>query len=508
MAGTPMPKRPLPWFLFGSAIFLYLLFFAPLRTPIYLPGDVSVYLLNAQRILHGEVMYKDFFQFTPPGTELVYLSLFRLLGPCIWIPNVMLFVLGLALSWLSVAISRKVMSGWAVFLPGLLFLTCAFFSFLDATHHWYSVLAVMTAVAVVIERRTPPRLAAVGVLCGFASFFTQARGLLGLVGFAIFLVWEHRRKNTKGLLKDEVCLVSPFLTTVVATNAYFVWKAGLARFFWCIVTFGVRYYPAEPFNTYQTYLSNPPPLRPWYALPLLLVYLSIHILVPATYLLFLVRYRKQAKVHLDLPWDRLMLVNLTGLLMFISIAPAPGFYRLCAVSLPAWITLAWLLTLPGKPERALTVLAWAFGFLMTVLDPVKVQRHAQIRVHLPSGSAAFSDASLCERYQWIAEHTRPGEFFFEADWADIYVALGLRNPAPVPFVTNTGYTTPEQVQEVVEALQTHPVRLVLWSPDVDIPQRGVPLSSDHLHPLRMYLRNYYHIVKTFSGDEQIWRRDP
>lgn len=30
---------------------------------------------------------------------------------------------------------------------------------LDATHHWYSVMAVMAAVAVVLEERTPGRLA-------------------------------------------------------------------------------------------------------------------------------------------------------------------------------------------------------------------------------------------------------------------------------------------------------------------------------------------------------------
>jgi hypothetical protein len=110
------------------------------------------------------------------------------------------------------------------------------------------------------------------------------------------------------------------------------------------------------------------------------------------------------------------------------------------------------------------------------------------------------------RYQWIAEHTRPGEFFFEAEWADVYTALELQNPTILPFVTNTDYTPPEQVQQVVQALETHRVKLVLWSLWLDIP-RGLSPASDHLHPLRAYLRSHYNVVKTFPDGEQVWQRD-
>lgn len=500
-----MSKR-LPWFLLGSAALLFLLLFVPPRTAIFLPGDVSVYLLNAQRMLEGQAIYKDFFQFTPPGTELVYLILFRLLGPRVWVPNVMLLGLGLSLTGLSVFISRKLMRGWAAYLPGVLFLTGSFYNALDASHHWYSVLAVMAAVAVVTEVRTRPRLAAVGVLCGLASFFTQARGVLAVVGFVLFLVWEHRRKAARGLLQDQVCLVSSFLITAVVTNAYFVWEAGLARFLQCIVTFGVRYYSGDSLsNTYRTYLVHPPPLRPWYGLPFFLIYFSIHILVPAVYLLFLVRYHREARANPDEPWDRLMLLSITGLFLFIGIAPAPSVFRLCVVSLPAWIVFAWLLTFPGKPERILAGAAWIFGLLMIVLEPVKVQRHLQLRADLPSGRAAFTEPDYYERYQWISEHTRPGEYFFQADWADTYVALALRNPTPMPFVTNTDYTPPEQVQEVLQALEARRVRLVLWTSALDIPREASP-ASDHLGPLRADLRSHYHVVKTFAGGDQIWER--
>src|SRR5207244_1073371 len=83
-------------------------------------GDVTVYLLNAARMLEGQAIYKDFFQYTTPGTELVYFVLFRLFGPRAWIPNAMLFALGLSVTWLSIAISRKLVLGWLPFLSALL----------------------------------------------------------------------------------------------------------------------------------------------------------------------------------------------------------------------------------------------------------------------------------------------------------------------------------------------------------------------------------------------------
>src|SRR3989475_10687990 len=151
--------RALPGFLLGATAFLSFLLFTPLCASVFLPGDVTVYLLNAERMLQGQTIYRDFFLFTPPGTELVYLAVFRLFGPRVWVPNAMLLLLALRLTWLSIAISKKVMRGWAVFLPGLLFLTCCYYNGLDATHHWYSILAVMTAVLIVIEKRTLARAA-------------------------------------------------------------------------------------------------------------------------------------------------------------------------------------------------------------------------------------------------------------------------------------------------------------------------------------------------------------
>jgi hypothetical protein len=67
---------------------------------------------------------------------------------------------------------------------------------LNGTHHWFSVLAVMGAVSVILPGATFWRIVLAGSLLGAASFFTQTRGPFALMGFAAFLVWDWRL--TKG----------------------------------------------------------------------------------------------------------------------------------------------------------------------------------------------------------------------------------------------------------------------------------------------------------------------
>src|SRR5690348_16569189 len=109
--------------LFGGYIFLYLSLFSLPAIPFrFAGGDAPTYLLNASRMLHGEVIYRDFFQFTPPATEVFYFLLFKIAGVRAWIPNMVLIGLGLGIAWLIIVISKPVLRGRAAYLPSVLFL--------------------------------------------------------------------------------------------------------------------------------------------------------------------------------------------------------------------------------------------------------------------------------------------------------------------------------------------------------------------------------------------------
>ena len=500
---------PLLWFMLGGLLFLYLPFFLPGPTPIWLSGDQAVYLVNATRIVQGQVIYRDFCQYTLPGTELVYAGLFRLLGIRSWIPNVLLILLGLSLAWLSVSISRKVLDRRSAFLPGLLFLVVPFRHMLNGTHHWFSALAVMAAVAVVIEKRTLARLAAAGALCGLAAFFTQARGLAAILGLAVFLLWEHWQEKQSGtFLKRELYLLLSFLATQIATNAYFIFKVGLGAFWDCTVTFGLRHYSAHSeANSLKAYMLGLPLVPPWRHLPTLGVWLFIHGLLPLVYLLFFFRYRREVQARPEEPWDRLMLLSIVGLFLFLGVAPAPNWFRLCSISLPELILLVWLVNSMRSFRALLLGCLWIVAGILAVTEPWPARIHWHGYLDLPTGRTAFPTQDSYDKYKWVLQRTRPSEFFFDgASLPRMYFPLGLRNPAKVPFFTTTDYTRPEQVEDALGALERHKVRFVVWALELDMPPLDRP-EGDHLGPLRAYLRARYHVVKVFPDFDQVWERN-
>src|SRR6059036_3109270 len=99
----------------GAAIFTYLLTFIWPHTPIYQGDNAPVFLLDAVRMSEGQVIYRDFLQFTLPGTEVVYLVLFKAFGIRAWIPSALLLLFGVGLTWLSIVISKQLMTGASVF---------------------------------------------------------------------------------------------------------------------------------------------------------------------------------------------------------------------------------------------------------------------------------------------------------------------------------------------------------------------------------------------------------
>ena len=155
---------------------LYLVAFVVPHTPVYQGDCLPIFLQEATRMAGGQVIYCDFFEPVLPGTQYLFLGLIELFGVRSWIPSAMFVLLGMLLAWAGTAVSRHVLPRGLSFLPSVLFLAFMYVTEPDPTHHWYSTLAVMLALALLIERRTPPRLALAGALFGLATLFTQTIG--------------------------------------------------------------------------------------------------------------------------------------------------------------------------------------------------------------------------------------------------------------------------------------------------------------------------------------------
>ena len=499
----------MPCFLLGCAAFLYLHLFKLPWTPVVTIGDQDIYLVGGSRMLGGQAIYRDFFDFLPPGTDLVYFLLFRIFGVRDWIPNLALIVLGVGLVWLMTVISRRIVPGTTAYLPGVVFLTFSFRSQLDATHHWYSALAVLAALAIALESRTPARVIAAGALCGVAAFFTQTRGAMALLGFAAFLLWEAGKKGlgARAMFKNEAWLVSGFLASLGLLMAYFIRQAGLERVFDSTVIFLLRYSTAYEWNTWAAYLKERPSLHPWYRLGLLGVWLFMNVFQPVVYVLCLWRYRRERRRPAGaagVNWDRWMLLCVVGLAVLAGTLRAPSALRLAADSLPVLILLAWLVSPPGWLCEAARGTFWLSAGALLIATPLARQfAYSPTYLDFPTGRAAFFDQDRATQFDWFLERVHPGEYFFGS--TSFNFRLLLPDPARVPFVTTTDFTRPEQVSDVVESLERRRVPWVLGWNELDLSGPGFG-PGDHLGPLREYLSGRYHVVVIFRYGK-VWERD-
>jgi hypothetical protein len=197
-----------------------------------------------------------------------------------------------------------------------------------------------------------------------------------------------------------------------------------------------------------------------------------------------------------------MLVNVTGLCLFLSIASAPAWNRLYTVSLPALIMLVWFLNSSFKLERALVRILWATVLVLAIARPIITQTRWKAFLDLPTGRTVFFEPGTYQETKWVLERTHPSDHFFGDQL--ICFDLKLRNPSRVAFVSPYDFTRPEEVSNVVEELEEHNVRFVSWYQGLDDP---LNTEGNHLAPLRRYLQSHYHIAESFANGHKMWERN-
>ena len=484
----------------GSAVFLYLVLFIWPAVPNMVSGpDQWIVFDLARRMAGGERLYSDIFRFTLPGTEFLYLELIKLFGPRVAVLNAMLVASGAAMVWLGVSIGRAVLPGWKAVLPALLFLCFGLYYTLDASNQKFSVLLVYGATAVMVRRRDPIGLVCTGLLTGLATCFTQTRAVMAVV-FAVYLAWlAATGKSVRGLLRDEIYLLLPFVLVVGALCGAMMWYAGGGEFIRQTVLFPLKYYRADRVNTWSALISDRP-MEPGWGYPLALAdYLMLAVMVPAVYLLFIFYYWLEGMPDQE-PWPALMLIAWAGTGLFVTVAYAPTWPRLCEISLPAFIVSAWFVDRWRLP--VLAGAGWIAAAAMLLVMPLKTQLRHYHYIAAPTGTVAIHQSQEAGMYQYLVDNVSPGEFFFQPGTPVSNVILAARDPAPVPTFVNNEYTRPEQVSATLTALNAHPPRLIVW----DLAPPDSYKSADRLGPLADFVLRHYRYQRTMNSF-QVWKLD-
>jgi hypothetical protein len=498
------------WFVFlmllGISGYLYLNLFLLPNAPILLSGDQVFFWMNGQRMLYGERPYVDFFQFTPPGADVFYFALFKTLGPRIWPLNFVVLVLGVALCWLCFVIASQIMERRFALLSALLFLTLIYSRLLNATHHCFSVLAVMGATAILMREASPRKLAIAGALLGVASFFTQTHGAAALLAFTLLLWWEQHGTggSWQSFWRKESVLLLGFTITLLILSAPFIASAGLKQLWYCQVTYVRKVMVHPP----ETHLLGMPQYPNWRALPLLFVigeysrHLFVYGMLPAAYLLSLMRCRR----NLFLPgsgFRKVALLGLVGSSLLAELVFSLNWLRLYAVSMAGIVLFIWVISTSARLRRYGFIGLWALVVLLGLLQPWYTQRRHYVTVALPAGRSAIEPNEL-EELSWGMDHARPGEFFFQASWPGMYIPLRVRNPV---FLDTAGTTlNPQWVERAVQQLEVKQVHYIVWAARFDYPVDPHRPRTANIVPLRTYVHTRYRLAKVFQNGDEVWER--
>jgi len=496
-------KTPWVWpvLLVGIPLYLYVNLFAFRNIPFHLDGDQTFFWAYALRMLHGDLIYRDFFQFTPPGTDLFFLALFKLFGPRIWVMNSAVLLLGAALCGICFSIAKRLMDRDMAMLATLFFLVFVYSRLLDATHHWFSLLALLCAVRVVMPEWTGLRSAIAGTLLGVASFFTQTAGVAGLIALLLSLAWERlgAKKSWRGIIGYQLMLLAAFGLTVGALDAYLITKIGWRQLWYFLVVYPRHYVEFGRQNLFPGFHAA----LTWRTLPdltrRLFVYVLLLILYPSV-LWHCWRERSQAAPR------NVMQLSLLGLMLLLEVITRTNWVRIYAVSAPALILLAWVIARRFKPRRYVLAAGWAIVACLAVVQTWSRHHDGRRMIELPAGKTVLSTQKY-EKFSWLMQHTKPGDFFYQALWVNVYPPLELRSPVFLDVLISDEDTRPEFVALSLRQLERAQVKYILWSPMLNGPlDPGRPWEY-HLGPLRAYLLNHYARVQVFSDQDEVWQRD-
>ena len=233
------------------------------------------------------------------------------------------------------------------------------------------------------------------------------------VGCAAFLLWEQRRDNQgwTSIASKVLPLLFGFIGTISACMSYFIWKVGFKTAFYYTFVFVVKNYSADWFNNWRVYLTGRPQLHSWTTWFDVPAFVLIHLIIPYIYVVFVVVHARQKDQPRELQ-QRLVLVSVMGLILFLTVASAPAYSRLYVVSPPAIVLSVWLLSTASKGNQLLLKLAWMIVALMLIARPLMTQIRWRAYLDLPAGRTAFLEPVSYEKCSWMLQRTEPGEYFF------------------------------------------------------------------------------------------------
>src|SRR6266481_789053 len=177
-------ERVIPFLVFSLSLG-YLLAFSRYSS---LEPDEGILLQGGQRILDGQIPYRDFFSFYTPGSFYLLAAMYKVFGDLFVVARLSLAITGAVCSAVTYLLARRVCSsGFALFAAALATIAGVAYRFL-VLHNWYSTLLACLAIYAAVrllESRKPAWAFATGSLASLTLLFEQSKGAGLFLGLSI-----------------------------------------------------------------------------------------------------------------------------------------------------------------------------------------------------------------------------------------------------------------------------------------------------------------------------------
>ena len=511
----------------GLLVFaLSVLYLWPFRAVTDLFWDEGIVLQGAQRILEGEVLYRDFFSFYTPGSFYWMALLFQIFGSSYLVARTLLPIYGGIFSLLTYLLARRVCARWSALLGAYLFLVIALpYRFLHL-HNWDSlVLAYLAVYCAVRLVETPSNgwAFATGTFLSLTTLFEHSKGTGLLIGLALgFAILAIKRSDKAPI--DNVRLpaltagfVWPFLPVLAYFASHHALSQMIADWTWPLFHYGesnrLPYGWINLSSQGWEALYGSGSLGHRLASVLLTSPCFIWPVIPAFALVFLIVHglllRKGNGGARSSMYFVMVSAGCLGLVLSAIMTTRPDVQHLLFAGAPLSVVLAWLLEARGLASRFLQearpllvaycmVFFTAFGLTFWVHGPLDAPHQLETR----RGLIKLSRPD--EVIPYLTRHVTAGEKIFVYPQQPFYYFLtAARNPTAHDFL-QLGMHSQAEFDEALAQLAADQTRMVVWDPafNTDTILQGWPATRLEMlaqDPVRDFLLAHYRPCTTLRS---------
>jgi Dolichyl-phosphate-mannose-protein mannosyltransferase len=420
---------------------------APFMRTVYSMGDEGVWLHAADRMLRGETLYLDFFEFAPPGGFVLTAAWLKIAGVSLWSARLLalLSIVGIAcFTYLAcqrasnnMMLSGLLAVGWAVMSQGV---------WTQVSHHYFttffSMVTAWAALSTIEEERSKLRWPLIaGAAAGAAVVTIQTCG--GLVMLAAATAFFYPRRRTIELVVYALgCVLAP-----VGLLIYLISHHALGAAFDDVIVFAAARYASiqmVPFGRFADAQNFP----------------LLFLFPVAGLLTALICVRKRACFH-D---PRFRLCTAFGVAGFAGCFPRPDITHIAFAAPLALPLLAYCVTeLNSSWPRAFRYagVGVLVGLGATAAISFATVAHTALRAEItpvPRGNLAIVDqpgaAALLTRLTSLP----PGDAYFFYPYTFMLPFLSGREHISKYELFVPGYTKPSQYHEACLSV----MRLASW----------------------------------------------